>query len=1626
MRNEVKFYVMERGWDDVMEKAFSIVEQKYDLKLTTGIESFYAKVFERLNPEPWILRACVEKYPTDRNLPMEKIKTQEDVRELVDAIMLCTGGRGARAGEAYRIRAERHLFAAYIGFMLDFMPLSDMTFSTLSWMIRNSEVREDEEDYKHIMDDQFEKVQEIDPKAFSVRQYRKYNLIAGKDKGPVIFSCRARLDSFLAKLNRKKKEMVAEEQPDKPVMTEERMFAGALRDAVEKILPQHQNGSTEQKCSCPGIQLGAEIEDAFTTLLKSSWKRLQNTDEKEEAEKVATEKEEAREEMGEEERELIVTFHCIDSDHEKIPPRMVRLKAQRDDVRERLEDIIYRNRDHMEEKQKYLPESCYYCYKIIGQDGKEERETFDVDIHIVMEAFVLHFADLITYLDLTYGRFIYKMKDIRAGEDSDFSSTKLYVTDSFRGGKRNFVLEDCSFHDFFQHPCCRWKSFFRQGSFRMSDWEIQVTFSFYPKGRNLPVKDPEDDKDGKILACYDGMVLLEDKQGYPIYRIKGEFLTSDSHRVFAPKGHLQLCSVFAALDYLCDLGMVPVRLTELKCCKAAQNRNGQWKEWKIWKNTVLETYCGRRIQCTFEDTSEVLKKLNVFLQGRKLVDTNRDYWDSVVDSLEEEDLPEQRIYSILITGDRRSLHCEFYSSGSIDFILNESSGLGEMSVKHICLTLRLAYQNTTIYLDLPWSDGWNGKLCFVPFRIYLDFGGKRPPILLDYLKNDDKMQMIWDEIHVQNWSVGDMLEQERGSEKAARLVKLLMTAEKKNHITKGVTGDGTEEDGKEHGIFDEVREILASDRNYHPDEKILRDICLASADYLFWKYRRNSYVGTKKPLLPNFAFLGNPGTGKSELVRRLAKEVFGAKFYETTPSELKALYIGHTRGVFLSKLDELQRQEGFPEDAPAVLFLDEAYTLFTNSDQRVESFDRDIIGLMLAVMQPREQTFSYQVEEDKTAVNKTVVVKANTVIWMAGYEKEMRKALSSNPGIFRRVSTILLPDPGLDNLWRRFWDNVQDVKEADKMIIQRKKPEIMKYFRWGTTMEHAEFFGNYSGARKLAENMRNTFLILDSNLSEERKEKELDYIIDAQKKEIHRQYRMVISNDGRLPFEVISELPENMSRYIGNDSVREQMREIVSMMANVEYYEKRHISIPKGALLKGYPGTGKTYLARCMAGELAKCLQEMGSHKKIAFIPVAATELRRADLISALFSAAGEYEEAILFIDEIDAIGQKREMLADATPLIQLMKEMDGFDDRKTIFVLAATNAPELLDPALKRAGRFDMEFEIRFPNQKERKELFGFYAKEVLGNIRPEILEKAGKAIRGCSPAEIRELINETALLYYRCENKLDRILKQEKITDNIVFVHRAVKGEDTYEGTVRVTWDGRDYWKADDKAAVNQDMFLLDLKETLARKEIGERHTGEKKEEGFQTEENKGRSSTAIHEVGHAMVYVWQNYQVEKVTVLARGDAAGYVELQNQHWNIETKKDYLVRIKAALGGRAAEELFYGDNVSNGAVDDLRKATDLARSMVIRHGMGTSVGIMSLVWDKENYLGNRSTYTCSAEYQAKADIEIQAILEDQYREVMAYLTEHKEQLRQLAEYVFEQEEISGEEFAAKCLNDLS
>ena len=112
-----------------------------------------------------------------------------------------------------------------------------------------------------------------------------------------------------------------------------------------------------------------------------------------------------------------------------------------------------------------------------------------------------------------------------------------------------------------------------------------------------------------------------------------------------------------------------------------------------------------------------------------------------------------------------------------------------------------------------------------------------------------------------------------------------------------------------------------------------------------------------------------------------------------------------------------------------------------------------------------------QVEEDKIAVNKTVVVNANTVIWMAGYEKEMRKALSSNPGIFRRVSTILLPDPGLDNLWRRFWDNVQDVKEADKMIIQRKKPEIMKYFRWGTTMEHAEFFGNYSGARKLAENM---------------------------------------------------------------------------------------------------------------------------------------------------------------------------------------------------------------------------------------------------------------------------------------------------------------------------------------------------------------------------------------------------------------------------------------------------------------------------------------------------------------------------------------------------------------------------
>ncbi|MGN0325792.1 MAG: AAA family ATPase [Lachnospiraceae bacterium] len=1300
--------------------------------------------------------------------------------------------------------------------------------------------------------------------------------------------------------------------------------------------------------------------------------------------------------------EIKLLFGCTDEVIKEYMKFQFCFGGKKSEVTEFLEEVIKQNASCKRNKEILKEE---YFYTFVSEYEEEERTVFDIDIQVVVNALVEKYDNRIRYVRAEYVGVIYTMEDIQYLGDAIFCSSKVNIfTKTTDDDQYICTVENCRFHNLFTTPLSRMASF-REGSIWLRNHSIKMTFFFSPVRSEIREAMP---KEEECITYYDGNIIWYDALGKKCYQVKavmksGEFVN------LLPFGDFKNEEVlFCGMSFICSLILDFYQITSIYSCSG---------KWNPEQELTLYTGKGNQVAFMLPAKNRTVKALNEFLRWRSTDTEAGAVWDELIEYTNQTfETEEEKEFQFCYLDGHGSLKCHLGNDFHITYHIREDGMDDKECVKEVLAVIPSQITRTRLYLRLPYIYGYKRNyVSFPPIGLSLFFEDEgRQPVMLD--NDQERLRDVAAFLNDNEWNIQDILGNKPGCRKnTARLIGYLCNPPKNILPVK-------EKRETSQNLYEQVMEILAKDSRYHMDEQIIRNICLSATDFLCWKFRNDCVNRKMKPAIPYYVFLGSPGSGKSYLVRKLAKEIFGAKYHETTPSELKGLYVGHTRGVFLDKIDELQNQKGYSENAPAILFLDEAYTLFQNQD----SFSKDIIALLLTIMQHTSQKISYQVEKSDSnghsAVDKTITIRPNTVIWMAGYEKEMRQALSSNPGIFRRVSTVVLPDPKLEDLWGRFMDTIQEAGKENLLLVEKKKQDILKFFRWGSTPEHAEFFGNYSGARRLAENMVNTLLLLDQDTTEDEKERELDYIIDAQKKEIRRQYQIVIRKNERLPFEVISDPEETLQHYIGNDSVREQMQEIVDMMVDVEFYKRRHVTIPKGALLKGCPGTGKTYLARCMAGDLSRRLQEKNSDKSIAFIPVAATELKDEKLISALFAAAEEYDSAILFIDEIDAIGRKRGTMLNDAPLIQLMKEMDGFDDRKTIFVLAATNAPEMLDPALKRAGRFDMEFEIRYPNRKEREELLEFYAKELLGEIRSDVLEKAGKEAYGCAPAQIRELINETALFYYRCENRLGKVMEQETVPDNTLFVHRTVKDNEACADAVKVEWNGKSYWKAASDLKMNQDLFLLDLKETLARKMIGERHVGENAVEVFQTEENEGRSATAIHEVGHALVYVWQKRQIEKVTVLARGEAAGYVELQKQSLDMRTKNNYLVRIKAALGGRVAEELFYGDNISTGACNDLYQATELARSMVTQYGMGNSVGLMALTSRETNYLGNQSTYTCSEMYRSKADEEVQAILEVQYREVKAYLTEHKEQLRMLAEHVFEQEEISGEDFVKKYM----
>jgi cell division protease FtsH len=429
----------------------------------------------------------------------------------------------------------------------------------------------------------------------------------------------------------------------------------------------------------------------------------------------------------------------------------------------------------------------------------------------------------------------------------------------------------------------------------------------------------------------------------------------------------------------------------------------------------------------------------------------------------------------------------------------------------------------------------------------------------------------------------------------------------------------------------------------------------------------------------------------------------------------------------------------------------------------------------------------------------------------------------------------------------------------------------------------------------------------------------------------------------------------------GEDEAKENLTEIVEYLHNPNRYKEIGASMPKGILLVGPPGTGKTLLAKAVAGESNVPFFSMsGSEFVEMFVGMGASKVRD------LFKQAKEKAPCIVFIDEIDAIGKKRDGQFSGNDereqtLNQLLTEMDGFEGNNGVIILAATNRPESLDPALTRPGRFDRRVPVELPDLKGREEILKVHAKKVktAGNID---YQKVARMASGASGAELANIVNEAAL--------------------------RAVR-------------DGRD--------AVTQADMEESIEVVIA---------GYQKKNAILTDDEKWR--VAYHEVGHALVAAKQTNSapVQKITIIPRTSGAlGYtMQVEEGNHYLMTKDELENKIATLTGGRAAEEVKFG-TVSTGASNDIEQATKLARAMITRYGMSDEFDMVGMETVTNQYLGGDTSLACSAETQAKIDKKVSDLIRTEHEKAKKILNDNMEKLEEISKYLYEKETITGEEF---------
>ena len=431
----------------------------------------------------------------------------------------------------------------------------------------------------------------------------------------------------------------------------------------------------------------------------------------------------------------------------------------------------------------------------------------------------------------------------------------------------------------------------------------------------------------------------------------------------------------------------------------------------------------------------------------------------------------------------------------------------------------------------------------------------------------------------------------------------------------------------------------------------------------------------------------------------------------------------------------------------------------------------------------------------------------------------------------------------------------------------------------------------------------------------------------------------------------------------GEDEAKESLQEIVDFLNNPKKYEEIGAKMPKGVLLVGPPGTGKTLLARAVAGEAGVPFFSIaGSEFVEMFVGMGASKVRD------LFKQAGEKAPCIVFIDEIDTIGKKRDGGSNLggndereQTLNQLLTEMDGFDATKGVVILAATNRPESLDPALTRPGRFDRRVPVELPDLKGRESILRLHAKKV--KLGPDCdFGVVARMTPGASGAELANIVNEAALCAVRHRRKAVTQFDLQEAVDTIL-------------------------------AGAQKKNKILN---------------------------NKEKCIVSYHEVGHALVAALQTNSapVQKITIVpSTSGALGFtMQVEDGDHTLMTKEEILNKIATLTGGRAAEELIF-HSITTGASNDIEQATKLARALVTRYGMTEDFDMVALETVNNAYLGGDASLACSEQTAAQVDAKVVEIVQAEHRKAYQLLADNKRKLDEIAQYLYEKETISGEEF---------